>query len=469
MADTLWKVITGEITRLIINVPPGYTKTEMAVINFMAQGLAINPKSKFIHATYSADLALENSSKCRDVILSEEFFELFQLSVRQDSKSKKKWYTQQGGGVYAVAAGGAITGFRAGRFEEGFSGAFIFDDPIKPDDAYSKPARKKINNRFMNTFKSRLAVESRTPIIIIMQRLHEEDPAGFLLTGGTGEMWHHLLLPSPIPPGKVKDWYPKEFTHGIPIEYDLPEGPLWKFKHNAAKLKEMEESDPYTSASQYQQLPSPKDGAIFMDEWWKLWDVLPKDIKYMRIYGDTAQKDREYNDYTVFQAWIYSPSKGIILFDQVREKLKAPELESTLVDFWNKMVEACKKLGIKCTICKVEDKSSGSSLIQNIIKKTHIPIVGIQRNRDKVSRAYGVVPQITAGNVWIPMNASWVFDYKDEFRKFSPLMTHLHDDQIDPTMDVIEDILMTSVVVPHAGQVYHSSDKSIPQMPEVQR
>lgn len=454
MADTLWKVITGEINRLIINVPPGYTKTEMAVINFMAQGLAINPRAKFIHATYSSDLALENSSKCKEVVLSEEFYELFQLSVKQDSKSKKKWYTEQGGGVYAVAAGGAITGFRAGRFEEGFTGAFIFDDPIKPDDAYSEPQRNKINNRFMNTFKSRLAVENRTPMILIMQRLHEDDPAAFLLKGGTGEKWHHLLLPSPIPPGPISEWYPKEFTHGIPIEYNLPEGPLWPFKHDAEKLDEMYRTDPYTTSSQYGQVPSPKGGSIFKDEWWKFWSVLPKDALYMRIYGDTAQKKGQHNDYTVFQAWVYSPSMGILLIDQCREKLEAPELEQTLVDFWNKQIKFCRAHEINCTVVKIEDKSSGSSLIQNIKKKTHIPIKGIQRNTDKVSRAYNIVPQITVGNVWIPIEAEWVFDYKDEFRKFSPLMTHSYDDQIDPTIDAINDMLMNKEVIPVGAETH---------------
>jgi len=455
MANALHRVLTGEIKRLIINIPPGYSKTEMAVILFMSQGLAINPRAKFIHATYSGDLALENSQKTRDIVMSEEFHELFGLQVRQDSKSKKKWYTLEGGGVYAVPAGGAITGFRAGTFRpEGFQGAFIFDDPIKPDDAYSETKRNKINNRFMNTFKSRLAIEDKTPIVIIMQRIHEEDPTGYLLAGGTGEMWHHLLLPSPIPPGNIKTWYPKEFTHGIPIEYNLAEGALWPFKHTDEKLDEMNRTDPYTTASQYHQVPSPKGGSIFKDEWWSLYEALPRDIRFMRIYADTAQKKEEWNDYTVLQAWAFSPSHGILLIDSFREKLEAPELEQSLKDFWNKQAAFCKKIGINCTVVKVEDKSSGSSLIQNIKKNTLIPIKGIQRSTDKVSRAYNVVPQITSGNVWLPQNAEWVFDYKDEFRKFSPLMSHKHDDQIDPTVDAIEDMLMNLEYVPQGPEVY---------------
>jgi len=209
VADTLQQVLDLKIKRLIINIPPGYTKTEEAVINFIARGLAINPQALFMHLSYSDDLALWNSTLVRDMVKSPEYQELFPMPIRNDVSSKKKWYTLQGGGMYATSAGGAVTGFRAGRMETGvFTGALIIDDPIKPDDAYKEPVRNRINNRFMNTFKSRLALESDTPIILIMQRVHEEDPSGFLLTGGTGEKWHHLMLPVDIPEGKVKDWYP---------------------------------------------------------------------------------------------------------------------------------------------------------------------------------------------------------------------------------------------------------------------
>ena len=458
MAETLDRVISGEITRLIINVPPGYTKTELAVIFFMSRGLAINPGAKFIHTTYSDELALENSQKTKDIVETPEFQMMFDARIRMDSNAKKKWYTEQGGGVYATASGGPITGFRAGKFKEDFQGAFIIDDAIKPDDAFSETVRNKINQRFMNTFHSRLARKSHTPMILIMQRIHEDDPTGFLLQGGTGEMWHHLFLPSPIPKGDIKDWYPKEYTHGIPIPYTLPEGPLWPFKHTQADLDQMDKADPYTTASQYHQSPSPKGGAIFKDQFWKLWNVLPSDLSYIRIYCDTAEKTGEENDYTVFQAWGYSPTLGIFLLDQFRGKVEAPELESTLVDFWNKIVGFAKVRGIAVTDVLVEEKSSGTSLIQNIKSSTQLPIGAIARFKDKVTRAYGAVPQINIGNVWIPLNAEWIFEYKAEFRKFSPLMSHKHDDQIDPTVDAITDMLTNQMILPSGGEVLEGAE-----------
>ena len=456
MADTLQKVVDGEITRLIINVPPGYTKTELAVIFFMSRGLAINPGAKFIHTTYSDELALENSQKTKDIVESPEFQKLFRARIRMDSNSKKKWYTKRNGGVYATASGGPITGFRAGKFQKGFQGAFIIDDAIKPDDAFSETVRNKINNRFMNTFMSRLAVKKRTPMILIMQRIHEDDPTGYLLQGGTGEKWHHLLLPSPIPPGNILDWYPKEYTHGIPIEYDLPEGALWTFKHDDADMDEMDKADPYTTASQYHQSPSPKGGAIFKDEMWKYWAVMPRDLAFIKIFADTAEKTGEENDYTVMQAWGYSPSLGILLIDQAREKVEAPELERMMLEFWNKTVGFAKIHNVGVVELVVEEKSSGTSLVQNITRNTNIPIRGIFRAKDKVTRAYGAVPQVNVGNVWIPIDAEWVFEYKAEHRKFSPMMSHKNDDQIDPTIDAIHDMLMNVMILPSGGETIKS-------------
>lgn len=527
MADVKRKVFEGKIKRLIINIPPGYSKTEEWVVNFMAEGLAINPQALFMHLSYADDLALENSTKCRDIVTSPEYQELFNVPIRNDVSSKKKWYTKAGGGVYATASGGQVTGFRAGRMIEevecdpkasklikeidaleleldacedphekkarnlrrkllsknkrlnrrvgnidlldldeavdealaevskidkarleglpNFWGALIIDDPIKPDDSFSEPIRTRINARFMNTFKSRLAVESETPLILIMQRVHEDDPSGFLLKGGTGEKWHHLMLPVEIPEGRVRDWYPQDYKFGIPIEYDLPPGPLWRFKHTQQQIDAMEKADPFTCSAQYHQKPSPKGGKIFKDEYWQYYTAIPEGITTIRIYCDTAQQTNERNDYSVFEAWGYVPGRGIFLLDLFREKLESPELENALKAFWQKHKKKPKTVKKGASIVKVENKSSGSGLIQTIKRKTNIPIVGIERNRDKVSRAMDVVPHIASGNVYIPTDKPWVFDFVDECRKFTPLMTHKNDDQIDPMMDAIEDMLINQV------------------------
>lgn len=217
--------------------------------------------------------------------------------------------------------------------------------------------------------------------------------------------------------------------------------PLWPFKQNVEKLRILEEGDPYTYSSQYQQEPSPLGGGMFKDKYWQYYDVLPIDIDLIRIYADTAQKTAEHNDYSVFQCWGRSRTKGIFLIDQFRGKFEAPELESKCVEFWNKHKPTqYKPHGASCL--KVEDKSSGSSLIQSIRNDYMIPVEAIQRNTDKVFRAMGVVKYFASGYIWLPKDAEWIHDYKEEFRKFTPLMTHKHDDQIDPTMDAVEDLIV---------------------------
>lgn len=212
----LQAVYDMKIPRLIVNIAPGYTKTEQVVLNFISRGLAINPRSKYIHTSYSGDLAQENSSKIKDTIQSKEYQELWPMRTRTDTKGKKRWFTEFGGGMMATASGGQITGFRAGRMEPGFTGAFINDDPVKPDDAYSNVKRSAINNRFNNTMRSRLAVES-VPMINIMQRIHEDDLTGYLLRGGSGDMWHHLTIPTLLSEEILEAPYPSDYTHGIPI------------------------------------------------------------------------------------------------------------------------------------------------------------------------------------------------------------------------------------------------------------
>ncbi|WP_338881555.1 hypothetical protein WHX56_14135 [Achromobacter veterisilvae] len=248
--DTLDRVVGGEITRLIINVPPGYTKTEMATINMIGRGLALNNRARFMHLSYSHNLALLNSSTARGVVKSAAYQAMWPMTLRDDADSKAMWWTQHGGGVYASSAAGQVTGFRAGHMEPGWQGALIIDDPVKPDDAHSETVRDGINDRFNETIRSRLAIEA-TPMIVIMQRIHYKDLSGYLLRGGSGEKWHHLCLPVII---DNSDLYPEENTHGIPVEHGLPDGWLWPYKHNESHRTALF-SHRRTAEAQYLQRP----------------------------------------------------------------------------------------------------------------------------------------------------------------------------------------------------------------------
>lgn len=239
------------IPRLIINVPPGYTKTEIASIGYMARGLAKTPRARFLHLSYSQKLVLLNSSTVRATIKTEDFQQMWPIETKSDTDSKEIWHTTANGGITAAPAGGQVTGFRAGHMDyDEFTGALIIDDPVKPADAYSETEREKVNEGYNETIASRVAVET-VPIIIIMQRIHWRDLSGYLLRGGSGEKWHHLNLPVII---DNSEEYPEEYTHGIPIDHGLPDGWLWPFKHNEQHESALR-SHRRKFAAQYMQKP----------------------------------------------------------------------------------------------------------------------------------------------------------------------------------------------------------------------
>lgn len=255
IAAALKDVIEGRTTRLIINIAPRYGKTELAVKMFIAYGLALNPSAKFIHLSYSDDLALDNSETVRDLVQSEEYQQLFpSVKLKPSSKGKKKWYTESNGGVYATSTGGQITGFGAGQvddYEDGelndflsttpgvFGGCIIIDDPNKPDDADSETLRRRVNDRFDSTISNR--VNSRhTPIIIIQQRTHEDDLSGYLIRKQP-DSWTVLSLPS------IKE-------DGTAL---CPE------KHTIEELRALELHNDIVFQRQHMQNPKPKAGLLF--------------------------------------------------------------------------------------------------------------------------------------------------------------------------------------------------------------
>ncbi|MDO5829149.1 MAG: hypothetical protein Q4Q25_03260, partial [Methanocorpusculum sp.] len=252
IADALDSVFSGKVTRLIINVPPRHTKTEFLKA-FVKMGLAINPKSKYIMTSYSAKLAEDNSENIKNAITADWYKELFPwVQVDWGSHGKQKWYTTEGGGVYAASSGGQITGFGAGLVREAnepdtaaetpdtatkhpWGGAIIIDDPLKPVDAESPVMREKVNYWFENTIRSRVNDRS-TPIIIIMQRLHKNDLCGYLL-GLEPHEWTVLSLPA------------------LTTDEDGVEHALWPHRFDVEDLHKLRAANRFIFETQYQQNP----------------------------------------------------------------------------------------------------------------------------------------------------------------------------------------------------------------------
>lgn len=229
----------------------------------------------------------------------------------------------------------------------------------------------------------------------------------------------------------------QKHSHAIPIKHNLKPGPLWKYKHTKAELELLKRTNPHVYNGQYAQDPSPKGGGIFKASWWQDYQTIPT-FDYRIITVDTAQKDKEENDYTVFQYWGAQGNRAFLI-DQYRDKIEVHELERQAIAFWNKNLHA--HAGILRGMF-VEDKVSGTSLIQRIRNAGKFPIIPIPRHISKVVRAYNATPSIASGLVFLPEESEWLFDYKEEFRKITALMTHKHDDQMDATCDAIDIICL---------------------------
>ena len=446
LCDTLDRVYKGEIKRLVINIFPGAGKTEIAVKNFIARGFAINPQARFLHISYNDTLALDNSLGAKDTLALEEYQRFWPVKLRVDTTAKGLWRTQEGGGLRAVSSGQAITGFRAGYMDTSkFTGAMIIDDPLKPDDALSDKERTHVNNRYMNTFKSRLAHED-IPVIVIMQRLHIDDFTNHLLTGGSGEKWHHLVLPVEIEEGVE----PEQYSHAIPVEHDLQPGPLWEFKHDQKSIQSLK-VDKYTSSGQYYQRPTPLGGALFKESMFE--EFSPDDIphfEYRFIVADTAMTAKTSSDYSAFGLYAWSKSKRLYLLDMLRFKKDIPEMEAAAQAFFEKhkvSVWLAQHQRITYGSLRhflVENKSSGTGLIQRL-KRAKIPVVSIERTKDKVQRALDATPELTVSPLMIPRDAVWKEDFKSEVLSFTPEGTAKHDDQTDTLMDAVDRTMLSNV------------------------
>lgn len=438
LVDTLSKVATeGEILRLLINIAPRLGKTQFAVIFFIAWCIARNPAARFIHLSFSDELALDNSSKIKELILSDEFQELWPIKCKDDAKSKRKWYTEEGGGVYATSTGGAVTGFGAGSATDGFEedlsqdhwlelkekykaqaidisdflveppdqkglfwGAIIIDDPLKPKDADSPVRRKAVNEMLLSTVQSRVN-STRTPIILIMQRIHEEDPCGFLLDPkkGTGDKWVHLCLKSLL------------------VDKDGNEYSICEERLPLTRLIKLRTFAPSTFNGQYQQSPTPEEGDTIQLGWFNRYAQEPADFDQIVMSLDTAYSAKDTNDPSVCMVF-GKYNKRWYLLQIWKKHVGYPELRrvvSAMADKWNPHAVL------------IENKASGQSLVQDMLEDGY-PAIPIQPEADKVTRMKTQSPFLQAGLVYIPEQSAWLADFLDECVHF-PLGKH--DDQVD--------------------------------------
>ena len=452
ISEVIDDIITGKRQNVIINVSPGSSKTELVIINLIARGLAINPRARFLHLSASDSLALLNSATAREIITSDEYQRLWPLKIAEDANSKKRWNVlvdgHAAGGVYATSMGGQVTGFRAGQMSDGFTGALLIDDPLKPEDAFSRLKTDTANRKLITTVKSRLA-NPRVPIILVMQRIAENDQTGFILAGNLPGKWDHISIPAVLSIDQIPEKY-REKADVSEIENNRFS--YWPYKEPLQQLLSMERGDGtdqngsrmsrHVFSAQYNQAPKALGGNLIRGEYFERYQVLPR-IKHRKIFADTAQKTKEHNDFSVFEEWGIGIDGRLYLIDMIRGKWEAPELQRRAIGFWIKANSRdLEKFGTLRKLA-VEDKSSGTGLVQTIRLLNNIPIEPIERVKDKLTRVMDALPYIEARQVCVPESAPFTNDFISECESFTADDSHDHDDQVDPLCDAVNDMLQS--------------------------
>jgi predicted phage terminase large subunit-like protein len=444
ICEELIKVIKGETTRLMINVPPRYGKTEL-VIHFIAWALARYPDSNFLYVSYSHTLAARQANTIRSIISMREYCELFEVGLKPGSTEKDNFETRHGGAVYAAGAGGTITGFGAGiKGCNRFGGAIVIDDIHKPNDIHSDTIRESVIQWYDETLTSRLNDPQRTPIIFIGQRLHEDDLAARLIKTGD---WKLVVLPA----------------------LDMAENALHPQMHSYYDLKKMQREQPYVYASQYQQNPIPAGGTIFKGEWFPILDDEPDIISTFETV-DTAETAKSYNDASVFSFWgLYQPKvNGITIEDlwalhwiDCREvRVEPKDLEDELLNFH----AGCMRYPIQPKFIAIEKKSTGVTLGSVLKRIQGLSIIDVERSKasgSKIDRFLEMQEYAARGLISFPGHARhipWVIKHMESITGND---THAHDDIADTAYDATKIALIDKAARLYTKQNVNSKSTDV--------
>ena len=426
ICEHLEAVTRGEINRVLFNIPPGTMKSLLVSVFWPAwewgpRGLL---PYRFVTASHSEVFALRDNMKMRDLITSDWFQQRWPVKLKADQNDKRKFVNSRTGFRQAMAMV-SLTGTRGHRV--------IIDDPHNVEGALSDADRTRTLRIFRETVTSRLVDPVSSAIVVVMQRLHQRDVSGFILSDDYG--YTHVMLPMRFEPN-----HPQRCRSKIYADPRTTEGELLFPARFPLDVVDRDEKmlGSHATAGQNQQRPNQRGGGIIRGEWFDRWRVLPK-MKAVWIFADTAQKTKERHDYTVFGCYGHGEDGRVYLIDQIRGKWESGELKRRAIDFWTKHAAedyACRRMG-------VEDKASGTGLIQELKKEArHLGAVdAIQRSVDKLTRVTDITAQLEAGNVLIPAEAPWVADFVAECEAFTDNDTHPHDDQIDPLCDAVRKFL----------------------------
>jgi predicted phage terminase large subunit-like protein len=405
IAYQLERVRRGEVTRLIINLPPRYLKSLMVSVAFPAFLLGHQPQRRIFGISYGAELASKHANDSRSITQSPWFPRTFPKS-RIIKATETDIITSQRGFRKTTSVYSAITGLGGDMF--------IIDDPQKPIDAQSESLRNQLIIWFSNTLLSRLDNKATGVIIIVMQRVHQYDLTGFLIENSND--WTVLSLPA------IAE-HDEDIPIGDDITYHRRAGealhPAYESLLVLEKLRAEMGSDVF--AAQYQQSPVPPGGAMIRRSWLRYYDTLPGRTNRMKIIQswDTAAKAGAQNDWSVCTTWLVVDRKDFYLIDLTRGRYEYPELRAKALA----LAEKYKPNNIL-----IEDASVGTALAQELKSGRRFNLRLIPVDRDKVGRLYVQQDKFERGSVLFPQRASFLPVLEAELLSFPQSKT---DDQVD--------------------------------------
>jgi len=415
MAEYLEACYSREITRLIINVPPRYMKSIAVTVAFPTWAWTKDPALRFQTASYSQSLSTKHSKDRRDIVASPWYQGIWgdDFQLTDDQNQKTEFENSAKGVMIATSVGGTSTG-KGGDF-------LIVDDPHNPREAESDVQRQSAIEWFDQTFSTRLNDKRRGVIIVVMQRLHERDLTGHLLSGT--EKWDHLCLPAVAEKHTVVN-----FPSGRQVERE-DQSLLWPEREGPEQIASMQgRLGSYGFAGQYQQSPSPREGGMVKRDWWRRFTNPPVFDKLIQSW-DLAFKGTTDSDWVVGQVWGMAGANAYLV-DQVRGKMDISETIRAIIDMTAKHPKTRAKY--------VEDKANGPAVIA--LLKNRIPgLIPVNPEGGKIVRANAVAPFIESGNVYLADDAPWVLDFIEEWAVFP---AGANDDQVDAASQALNQLFL---------------------------
>ena len=394
----------GKIKRLIINMPPRHTKSEFASFLLPAWMSGKNPKLKIIQATHTADLAVDFGRKTKNLVDQEDYKQLFDTRLMEDSQAAGKWKTEQGGEYFAAGVGGAIPGRGADLL--------IIDDPHKEQDI-KKDSRSfdKAWNWYTSGPRQRLQPDGK--IVCVMTRWSTKDLTGQMIRAqgqeGSDE-WEVVRLPAIMPNNK----------------------PTWPEYWKLEELEKTKASIPVGNwNAQYQQEPTAEEGALIKRDWWRNWEEKdPPKIKYKIQSYDTAFLKSNTADFSAITTWgvfeTEDDGDNIILLSAFKDRYEFPELRRVAHEEY---------LWWRPDMVLIEAKASGIPLTSEL-RSMGIPVVNFtpSKGNDKHVRVNSVSPLFEAGKIWAPLHEHFAQEVVEECASFP---NGDYDDYVDSTTQAL--------------------------------